>query len=53
MHSLFNISDSNSSLFFFFFFFFFFFLDGSYSNTVYINSTEMMILFKFKFAVRN
>ena len=51
VHSLFNISDSNSS--FFFFFFFFFFLDGSYSNTVYINSTEMMVLFKFKFAVRN
>ena len=40
-------------LFFFFFFFFFFFLNGSYSNTVYINSTEMMVLFKFKFAVRN
>ena len=45
MHSLFHISDS--------IFFFFFFFDGSYSNTVYINSTEMMVLFKFKFAVRN
>ena len=49
MHPLFHISDSNS----FFFFFFFFFFNGSYSNTVYINSTEMMVLFKFKFAVRN
>ena len=42
VHPLFHISDSNS-----------FFLNGSYSNTVYINSTEMMVLFKFKFAVRN
>ena len=41
VHSLFLISDSNS----------FFFLDGSYSITVYINSTKMMVLFKF--AVRN
>ena len=50
VHPLFYISDSNS---FFFFFYSFFLLDGSYSNTVYINSTEMMVLFKFKFAVRN
>ena len=35
VHSLFLISDSNS----------FFFLDGSYSITVYINSTKMMVLF--------
>ena len=42
VHSLFHISDSNS----------FFWMDHIV-NTVYINSTEMMVLFKFKFAVRN